>query len=270
MNKRRFLFKQVVGRCLLLSATALSIGCGSQSDRALEQMVEQSYQVEANASLSVRNTDGSIRIYGSEGSELKLQAIKRAYTAERLNKISVDVSAQSGFVSIETKYPPKPKSVLSDRSGTVDYIILLPQSCTVSRLELANGEVLVEGMRGENINATLVTGRLMGRNCFGDARFVVTSGQLDLVYDWWEKVGFLVDAQIVNGNAQVFVPRSASFHLMATAPNGKVASEFGESQDEQRGRMKKIDATIGADSQANLKVHANAGSIQIAAINFKL
>ena len=270
MNKSRLPFKQVAGHCLLLSASALSIGCGSQSDRGLEQMVEQSYQVEPNASLSVRNTDGSIRIYGSEGSELKLQAIKRAYTSERLNKISVDVSAQSGFVSIETNYPPKPGSVWSDRSGTVDYVILLPQSCSVSRLELANGEVLVEGMRGENVKASLVTGRLMGRNCFGDAQLLVTSGRLDVVYDWWEKRRFLVDARIVNGNAQCFIPGSASFHLMATAPNGKVASEFGKSQDEQRGAVKKVDATIGTDAQADLKIHAGDGSIKIAAVNFKL
>lgn len=269
MNKKRLPFKQIAGRCWLLSAAALSVGCGSQSDRALEQVIEQSYQIQRNASLSIRNTDGSIRIYGSEGSELKLQAIKKAYTAERLNKISVDVSAQAGFVSIETNYPSTSGSALSDRSGTVDYVILLPQLCSVSRLELVNGEVLVEGMRGANINASLVNGRLMGRNCFGDAHLMVTSGRLDVVYDWWEKRSFVIDARIVNGNAQFFVPDSASFHLMAMAPNGKIASEFGQRQSEQGGGLKKIDAMIGTDSQADLKVHASDGSIKIAAVNSK-
>jgi DUF4097 and DUF4098 domain-containing protein YvlB len=270
MLRMIFSILELLGRRLYLmlpAAALLLAGCGSGIDQTLEQIVEQTYQVEPTASISIRNTDGSIRVYGAATREIKLQAIKKAYKRERLDKISVNVSARPEAVMIDTNYPPKPTWSFFDRSGTVDYAIVVPDSCSISRVELVNGELLVEGMRGNDVHASLVNGRMLEHNCFGDLHFVVTNGGLDLAYDWWEYRKFSVDAKIINGNARAFVPGDASFHLVAVSANGHIASDFN-AQENRRGELvQKIDMIVGSDSGADLKIHAVNGSIKIAEMN---
>jgi hypothetical protein len=241
--------------------------CPAGTDRALEELFEQTYPVAPNASFSIRNADGSIRIYGADIGEMKVQAIKKAYSAERLNKIAVNVSVQPGTISIDTHCPPKPKWGLFDRSGTVDYVIILPWLCNISQLELANGEVVVEGMRGENVHASLVNGRLFGHNCFADTHLAVTNGALDVAYDWWEEHRFSVNAEITNGNVRAFIPGDASFHLLASSVNGHVASEFVEKQDRQRTGVRRIDLMVGGNSETEVKINAINGGIRITEVN---
>ena len=241
--------------------------CWGQEEGVLEEIVEQNYRIDPGATLSIRNTDGSIRIYGADIPELRLHAVKKAYRQERLQQIHIDVSAQPNAVSIETRFPPKPKWGFSDRSGTVDYIVVLPQFCSISRLELTNGEVLIEGMRGKNVHASLANGRMFGHNCFGDVHFAVTNGGLDVAYHWWEQRPFSVDAEIMNGNVRAFIPGEASFHLLATSVNGNVASDFSDKQDRHLEGVAKIDTTVGGASEANVKIHATNGSVRIVEAN---
>ena len=170
---------------LILAAIGLPVSI-CRADPVLEETIEKSYSIEPTAKLSIRNSDGSIRIYGDDTKEMKVQAIKRAYNAERLSRISVNVSVKPGEVSIDTQHPPKPKRAWSDRSGTVDYVIVLPWTCAISQIDLTNGELVVEGMRGSEAHANLGNGRLYGRNCFTDLHVSVANGGLDVGYDWWE------------------------------------------------------------------------------------
>src|SRR6476469_7533105 len=91
----------------------------------LEETIEQRYEVDANPQLSVQNIDGSIRVYASDQPVISIQAIKKAYNRERLQGIVVDVKASRSSVAITTVTPSR-KNALSDRSGVVDYIILVP------------------------------------------------------------------------------------------------------------------------------------------------
>ncbi len=252
---------------LILVAVAL---CGlhqASAQAVLEETIEHTYAVEPTAKLNIRNTDGSIRVYGADIKEMKLQAIKRAYNAERLSQISVDVSTKPGEISIETQYPSKPKWGVSDRSGTVDYVIIMPWTCDISQLELANGEVLVEGMRGRVVRANLGNGRLFGHNCFTDLHVAVANGGLDVGYDWWEPQKISIDADIVNGNARAFFPGDAAFHLQAESLHGHVASDFMEKEQRQKTGARKIDMLVGGASESEVKFHAVNGSIKIGETN---
>src|ERR1039457_3409456 len=83
---------------LILPAVAvLFSGCGfGGGDRTFEEIVEQTYKIDATATLSLSNADGSVRIYGTDTTEIKLQGIKKTYSVERLRKTPVNVSAQIG------------------------------------------------------------------------------------------------------------------------------------------------------------------------------
>src|SRR4051812_28066144 len=242
-------------------------GCHSEADRLVEATFEQTYHVNPDARISIKNTDGSIRIYGADTTDVKVQAIKKAYQQDRLDKISINVAAQPNAVSIDTGYPPKPKLGLSDRSGTVDYILIVPQTCTISRLDLSNGEVLVEGMRGGKVTANLLNGRMFDHNGFGEHELFVANGGLDVANDWWEKVKFSFNARILNGNMRAFIPADASFHLHASTVDGSIANDFTDPEERHSGPLRKLDTVVGSSSQSEVRLQATSGSIHIVAAN---
>jgi hypothetical protein len=126
----------------------LLAGCGSESEPLLEETLERVYTVQPNADISIQNHDGAVLVYGANTNELQVHATKKAYSRMRLKEIAINVSVQSTTVLIDTKFPPKPRWALFDRSGTVDYTIVVPATASISQLRLVAGEVLVDGMRG--------------------------------------------------------------------------------------------------------------------------
>lgn len=256
--------KRSLNFLILPVIAALFVGCGrGGGDRTLEEIVEQTYKVDATASLSINNAEGSIRIYGADTTEIKLRAIKKTYSAKRLSKISVNVSAQPDSISIETNYPPKKTWGLSDRSGTVDYVLVVPQTCKISRLDLANGEILIDGMRGESVQANLTNGRLYAHNCFSDAHLRVITGGLDVSYNLWEQRKFLIDAQIINGHMHVLIPGDASFHVVAETEDGLIDNAFAEQAQRNGEDVSKIDAVVGSTPKAEFRLRAKNGNVQI-------
>jgi hypothetical protein len=229
----------------------------------LEETFEQLYTVEPTADVSIRNGDGAVRVYGSAANDVWVQAIKRAYTRERLKQIAVHVSVQPGSLSIETSFPPKRTWGLFDRSGTVEYTIVVPQTADISRLELGNGAVLVEGMRGQTLHAQLKRGRMLARNCFSNAIFSLGRGPLTLAYDWWEPGKFSIQANVANGNALAFFPGTAAFHLIAEAPHGKVANDFVERKQARAKERSKVDTLVHDGGEAVIRLHATEGNIKM-------
>ena len=171
-------------------------GCGSGNNRVLEEVSEKVYTVEPSANISIHNFDGAILVYGSNVNEVRVRSLKRAYSHERLNQIAINVSTKPGAVSVVTKFPPKPTWALSDRSGTVDYTIVVPATAGISAVELDAGEILLEGIRGREVRARLGDGRIFARNCFTSMDLTVTRGTITLAYDWWEEEKFAVRATI--------------------------------------------------------------------------
>jgi hypothetical protein len=240
---------------LVFSRTAFAV-------EPLEEIVEQKYDVDANATLSVANTDGSIRVYGAEAPQIVIQAIKKAYTHERLQGIVVDVKATQGSVAITTSFPPR-KNALSDRSGTVDYIIVVPQTARITDLSLTNGELLVEGLRGGSATAHLVNGWLGGHNCFGDLNLAMETGRLDVAFDWWESHTFSIKASSTRGNVRAILPSDASVSLNATALEGRIANGFDTNKNSPGDVIHSIATVIGPDAGAAISMEAARGNIRI-------
>jgi hypothetical protein len=81
-----------VASCLKGSAKAAALlmllnGCGSADNRVLEETFERVYTIEPSARLTIQNRDGVVSIYGSDTGEMRIDAVKKAYSQERLNKI---------------------------------------------------------------------------------------------------------------------------------------------------------------------------------------
>jgi hypothetical protein len=227
----------------------------------LEEALEQKYDLDANATLSVANTDGSIRVYAHELPGIILRAFKKAYTEERLRGIVVDVKATRNSIAITTNFPPR-KNALSDRSGTVDYIIIVPPTVRITDLSLTNGELLVDGLRGGSANAHLVNGWLGGHNCFGDLNLTLENGRLDLAYDWWENDKFSVKASSARGNVRAILPSDASVSLNATALEGRIVNGF-EAKTNSGDVIHSVATVIGPEAEAAISLEAGRGNIRI-------
>jgi hypothetical protein len=249
----------------LFAATLILLFFGPSASgvELLEEIVEQKYNVDANATLSVENIDGSIRVYAAEQNEIFIEAIKKAYTEERLRGIIVDVKATANNVAITTTFPPR-KNALGDRSGTVDYIIVVPQTARISKLNLTNGEILIEGLRaGGSATARLTNGWLAGHNCFAALNLAVETGRLDVAYDWWENASFTVKAVNARGNLHVVLPSDASLNLNATTKEGRIANGFEMKTTKPADLVRSISTVIGARADAAINVETGSGNIRI-------
>lgn len=254
----------------LVALILLSLsGCGSDSDRVIEETVEQLYKIGANTNISIQNRDGAILVYGSNTDEMQVHATKKAYSRARLKEIAIEISAQPTSVSINVKFPPKPTWALFDRSGTVDCTVVLPAAVNISVLHLDTGELLVDGMHGPSVRAWLGDGRMFAHNCFSNTNLELRRGNLAISFDWWEHRAFSIHANVGRGNAWAFLPSDAAFHLVAETVHGKLASDF-DSMPVARAASsdaKKIDTLVHGGGQAAINLRAANGDIKIVEAN---
>jgi hypothetical protein len=245
---------------------ALSLaGCGSGNDHLLEESFEQLYTVEPNANITIQNGEGAVSVYGSNVNEMRVHAVKRAYQRARLKQIAIDVSTRPGSVSITTKFPSRPKWGLFDRSGTVDYTVVVPATANSLGLDLDAGEILVDGMRGQTTRARLGDGRMFARNCFTNLNLGVRRGNLILSYDWWEESTFTAEVNLAQGNAWAYLPVGGAFQLLAKAAHGEIFNDFENRAvaKPSTARGTKIDALVNGGGKATIKLRVMEGNLKI-------
>ena len=258
----------IIPACSLVAFSFVT-GCQPKGDKTLEETIEHTYPVGPETTLSVKNRDGSIRVYGAGGEmrEVRVEAIKKAYNAQRLKAIAVNATATSGSLSIDTIYPPNSRPGFSDRSGTVDYVIVVPQTMRIAKLELKNGEVLIEEVRGDEVRADLGNGRLFAHNCFGNLDLHVKTGNLAIVYEWWEEQEFSIRSKVDDGNAFAYIPSDAVFHLMAQTETGRIGNDFEEKEQRHAEAENKVDMVVGGDARTLLQFETEDGNIKISEHN---
>jgi hypothetical protein len=231
----------------------------------LQQKFEGTYTLEQTGTMSVENVDGSIRIYCWSEPEVKLEAIKKAYSAERLSQIAIDVAATPKSLTVKTKFPPQPGWwSFRDRSGTVDYTIIAPQTVKITNMSLANGDLVIEGLRGGSATASLSNGRIAAHNSFGDLHLRVGNGGLDIFYDWWEEMLFSLDLAITNGGIRAILPGAAGINLNAETVNGNITSDFGQNRVKED-RVKTLQTSTSVENAPKWKLRSVNGNIRLEA-----
>ncbi|HEX8489595.1 MAG TPA: DUF4097 family beta strand repeat-containing protein [Chthoniobacterales bacterium] len=247
---------------LLVLALLLVFIQPAEAAKVLEETIEQKYALDPDATLTISNTDGSIRIYAAETPEIFIKATKKAYTAERLKGIIVDVQASRKTVTISTTFPPR-KNALSDRSGTVDYIVIVPQAIKITQIALVNGEVSVEGLRGGSAKAHVTNGWITGQDCFADLDLSTETGRLDVVYGWWENHKFTVKGSSASGIVRAILPSDASVILNASCDAGRIINNFAPQKTQANDTVRSLNTVIGSSAEAVIELKAARGDIQI-------
>ena len=258
MNKIALAVLSVLGG--LLFANGVTAG------EVLEDVVERRFPLDPSGTFSLRAIDGTVEIFGTDSQEVKIVAVKKAFSPERLNAIAIRVDARQDVVNIETTPPPPPRHHFLDRSGTVEYTINIPQTARIARVELPNGELVIDGMRGASIAASLGTGQLVIHNCFCDQTVHVDQGELNVFFDWMEERPISIEAKIEDGNLSARLPTDAAFHMYAVAKEGHVTSDFSPMETRQRGDDSEINEVIGDGPATKLIFRAGEGNIHVSEV----
>jgi hypothetical protein len=251
---------------MIIAFAGLLIASSLPAGEVLQDVVERRFPLDPSGTFSLRAIDGTVEIYGTDSREVKIIATKKAFSPERLNAIAIRVNARQDSVNIETTPPPAPRHHFSDRSGTVEYTINVPQTARIAHVELPHGELVIDGMRGASIVANLGSGQLVTHNCFCDQNIHVNQGALNVFFDWIEERPISIEAEIEDGNMLARLPTDAAFHLQAVAKDGHVSSDFSPMETRKRGDASEINEVIGDAPATKLSLRASEGNIHISEV----
>jgi DUF4097 and DUF4098 domain-containing protein YvlB len=168
----------------------------SEARQGPEQIdkVSQTFKVGDGSGIDVSHLSGDIRVTGTTGSEIRIEATKRVRhrdpeEAKRLlDALRVDINNFNGRVEVRTIYPRR-GSFGNNISASVDYVISVPVSATVA-LKSISGSISVTNVKGEvraetvsgDVNVTATPNLVIAKTISGDvtARDIGTQSTLVL------------------------------------------------------------------------------------------
>jgi hypothetical protein len=228
-----------------------------------QEISEHVYPFDRDGAISLRATDGSILLYGSERAEVSIKTIKKAYSQARLKDINVDVKATAWEMVIETAITPRKRGFgLTDRSGTVDYVIVVPQTTRVAKLELVNGELFIAGLRGGTLTAHLLNGLMSIYDCFESLDLTTVNGRVELVYNWWENKKFALKISNSQGQIRTRFPPDASIGVTAQTITGVIVNDLTE-QDTPNEPARSLKFVTGSNPATTCEINSTDGNIRI-------
>ena len=243
----------------------LLAGCSPKKEieRPADEVIEQTYKINPNASLRIDNPRGSVTIRGTDRLDAQLRAVKSASSAAQLKDITVNVTAEPGDILIKTSFLRQKNQPFFAGGWSVDYTLLVPHSARIARLDVDDGNASIEGIQNADVRANLVNGRLEIRNCCGDLKVSVANGALDLTYPRCEGPYFSADAQVLNGNTRLSIERGASFRVRGETVNGKIVNELGDTVQLNGAPQRKLDVSVGTSRRCDIAIHVTSGDITV-------
>jgi DUF4097 and DUF4098 domain-containing protein YvlB len=126
--------------------------------------------VGADGALEISNVSGDIVVTGGSGSQVRIEAVKRARARDEgdakalLNELRIEVTEMTNRVEVRTVYPRNRRNY----SASVDYTIAMPSGGSAT-VKTVSGDLRVTNVRGE-LSAETVSGDVMAS---GSTRLVL-------------------------------------------------------------------------------------------------
>jgi DUF4097 and DUF4098 domain-containing protein YvlB len=215
-----------------ISAIVLIASAAQASDRkgTFTEEFHQVYPLSAQGRVEIQNINGPVHITGWDRNEVKVDAVKTAWTKERLDEARIEVNADQNEVSIRTEYPDHDHNFNfgnddeHNNPASVEYTITVPRQAQLDKISLVNGRLDLQDVAGE-VHASCVNGRIQARNLQGSVQLDTVNGELDA------SVGQLSSSELkfssVNGRLRVTLPSDAKAELKASTVSGNISNDFG-------------------------------------------
>lgn len=225
---KRLLLSLVAGLAVL---TMLTSGARTQTEERLREEFHQTYPLAADGRVNLENINGSVRITAWDRNEVKVDAVKWAYTRERLQEAKIEISANANSIYIKTEYPDRDQYFTDDRykrrenPASVEYTLTVPRGARIDSIELINGGLEISGLTGD-VKASLINGRLTARGLTGEAKLSTINGRLDATFDRLDAAK-PITLNSVNGGLSLTLPSDSNAELKADTVHGGISNDFG-------------------------------------------
>ena len=220
---------------VLMAMLAVSIAAFARDTEEFHK----TYPLNADGVFSISNVNGKVEIKGWDQNSVQVDAVKSANEREYLEATRIEVSASSSAVIIDTKYPEH----MHNGNVSVEYTIKIPKDARIRKVDLVNGNLVIEGVRGD-ITASTVNGRVEVNGSAGDLRMESVNGQVSASV---AQVGRNSKMNCVNGQVTLTLPSDLNADVHASTVSGNISNDYGAYVDHARyGPGTSMDAQIGS------------------------
>jgi DUF4097 and DUF4098 domain-containing protein YvlB len=248
---------------LISAALAASAACGLHFGSGIEarETWNRTYTVKSGATLTVRESNGTIRVNAIDGDKIEVSAtrVAKASTEEAakadLKEFSISETATADHVELDSS--TRSVGVMLHKSRHVDYDIKVPKGLNVT-LKTANGLINVQGVGGAlTIEAT--NGDIEATGLGGGADVTAVNGRVQLGIEKVHNSG--VRCKTTNGQIILTLPTTAKATLAAHVLHGVIQTENLSiaTTDETRQRL---NATIGGGGP-EIKLETTNGEVRV-------
>ncbi len=245
----------------LLFCAALLTPSPGRAENPLQEETEQFFPLPLDGAITLEHTDGAIRIFGWYEPRVRLVAQRKAYTAERLRQIRVATEAQPSALVVRTVIPAA-TGFLADRSGTIDYTLIVPEKARL-KMKLINGEISLQGLRGATAEIELTNGRITARNCFAQIRARSAHGVMEVFYDWWENLPAAFEFVLQQGRMVARLPAAARFQVEARTSSGRIHDGFRLGTVADNGSGQTLSGASAPQPTLSLDLRTGGGNISL-------
>ena len=229
-----------------------------------EQVIDRTLKLDAGGTVSVKNINGSVRVYAWDSKDVRIKAVKKAKASskraalEKLERVEVLIDSQPGEITVVTT---KEKRMFNwNDNVSVSYEVWVPEN-VVLRAKSTNGKVVVENVVGD-VTATTTNGKVVITNVSGTVNARTTNGSIKA--ELAEYLGGDMEFRTTNGGIRFVGPSDIAMDIEARTTNGSIRSDF---PIESRGLLSKkaVSGSINGGG-AMLRLKTTNGSISLAEI----
>jgi hypothetical protein len=199
----------------------------SDSEGSESEEFHQTYALSATGRVDLENINGPVHITAWDRDQVKVDAIKRARSKERLEEAKIQIDSSPNSLSIRTEYPGHDHSFWNDnhhdQAASVEYTLTVPRNVHLDQIKLVNGNVDVEGVNGE-VRVSCVNGRLSARKLGGRAQLSTVNGRLEANLD---RLQSPLEVSSVNASVLLTLPSDTKADLEASTVSGSISNDFG-------------------------------------------
>jgi DUF4097 and DUF4098 domain-containing protein YvlB len=230
----------------------------------LTEEFHQSYALTATGRVSIANINGNVHISAWDRNEVKVDAVKRAYSPERLSEVTIDVTNSADSVVIKTKYPERNQTFETrnreNNPASVEYTLTVPRGARIDSADLVNGSLDIEGVKGD-VRVSLVNGEVKAGGLGGEVKLSTVNGAQEVnVTTLDEAKGVTLNS--VNGSIVLIVPSGANAQVRASTVHGAITNDFGLTVNEGQYVGRDLTGQIGSGGP-RIRLNNVNGSIAI-------
>jgi DUF4097 and DUF4098 domain-containing protein YvlB len=228
--KRLRHFPALLGSAAGIISAVLLLALGARASDHRGPFIEefhQTYPITPDGRIDLDNLNGPVHISAWDRNEVKVDAVKSAYSKERLDEAQIIVDAGKEHVSIRTQYPDHDHTFnwgSHDNPASVEYTLTVPRPAALDEIKLVNRSLDITGASGE-VHASCINGRMEAKNLAGRAELSTINGRLDATFD--ELPSSEVELKSVNGALELTIPSDSRAEIEASTISGEIDNNLG-------------------------------------------